>query len=315
MGGEIYCRGTRRRGKSGASSGCRWPRTSSRRSACARPSTCSPRAGRRQRHARARHRQSLRPHDRDVGLSLAEGEERRRVGFAGGPDRNEHAARHAANPKLQSLDMEPSLSVGRGMHADRGLLHPDALDHEPAARPREPDDPRTRSSATIAWPPQPAGVPDRAHDARRPPLRDHQRSEGAAARAQDRFAHAGQGSRHHHPGRHRAQRGPAEPGAGRGRVADGPHQRRDRDRRRQDPQVEGPAARRRSARICAGSSKPRATTSSPRPAFHKTCSAATESARRPRARGAASAAPRARARRERYMRFQSPACSKAWAAR
>ena len=42
--------------------------------------------------------------------------------------------------------MEPSLSVGRRVHDDGGLLHPDALGHEPAAHGREPDDPRRRDS-------------------------------------------------------------------------------------------------------------------------------------------------------------------------
>ena len=44
---------------------------------------------------------------------------------------------------MQSLGMEPSLSIGRGVHADCGFLHPDALHDESAARAREPDDPRS----------------------------------------------------------------------------------------------------------------------------------------------------------------------------
>ena len=56
--------------------------------------------------------------------------------------------------------MEPSLSVGRGVHADGGLLHPDALDHEHAARAREPDDPRAGiSQRPTSGRPQPPGTP------------------------------------------------------------------------------------------------------------------------------------------------------------
>ena len=47
----------------------------------------------------------------------------------------------------------------------------------------------------------------------------------------------------------RDQRGAAQPGAGRGRLADGPHQRRDGDRRGQGAQVEGAAARRQPAQL------------------------------------------------------------------
>ena len=89
---------------------------------------------------------------------------------------------------------------------------------------------------------------------------------------QGRLAHAGQGGRHHHPRRDRDQRGAAQPGAGSGRVADGSHQRRDRDRRGQGAQVEGEAAQRQRRRSCGRTSKPRATTSSRRPAYRRTCS-------------------------------------------
>jgi hypothetical protein len=61
------------------------------------------------------------------------------------PDRNEHATRHAAHPE----DAEPGhgavLERGCGVHPDGGLLHPDALDDECAARAGEPDGPRTRN--------------------------------------------------------------------------------------------------------------------------------------------------------------------------
>ena len=49
----------------------------------------------------------------------------------------------------------------------------------------------------------------------------------------------GQGGRHHHPRRHKAQRRSAQSSAGRGRVPDGPYQRRDGDRRWHGAQVEG----------------------------------------------------------------------------
>ena len=52
--------------------------------------------------------------------------------------------RHGMPPilKMQSLGIEPSLSRGRRVHHDGGLLHPDALAHEHAAHGGEPDDPR-----------------------------------------------------------------------------------------------------------------------------------------------------------------------------
>ena len=67
--------------------------------------------------------------------------------------------------------------------------------------------------------------------------------QGVASRLQGRFADARQGGRHHHSRRHPDQRGAAQPGARRGGIVDGPHQCRDRDRRRQGAQMEGPAAR------------------------------------------------------------------------
>src|SRR6059036_3516839 len=78
-----------------------------------------------------------------------------------------------------------------------------------------------------------------AHHTRRAALRHRQRRERPAARSQDRLPHAGQGGRHHHARRDRAQRGAAQPGAGGGRLADGPQQRRDRDRRGQGGKWKG----------------------------------------------------------------------------
>ena len=163
--------------------------------------------------------------------------------------------------------MEPSLSVGRGVHADGGLLHPDALVHESAAHAREPDDPRqsngnhnlpnpwigdfrirsSRSGPFPYWPTPPAGIP--APLTTRDVLRYATMNGAKALRLDSKTGSLT-------PGKEadiiildatRDQRGAAQPGAGRGRIADGPHQRRDRDRRRQDPQVEGAAARCRSA--------------------------------------------------------------------
>ena len=65
-----------------------------------------------------------------------------RTCLAGGPDRDEHAPRHA--PDLQDAEAghRAFAQHGRGVHADRRLLHPDALDHESAAGAREPDGPQ-----------------------------------------------------------------------------------------------------------------------------------------------------------------------------
>ncbi len=73
---------------------------------------------------------------------------------------------------------------------------------------------------------------------------DPQRRPRPAAGQEGRLADAGQGSRHHHPGRRGDQRRAAEPRARRGRVPDGAQQRRDRDRRRPGAQVEGPTEER-----------------------------------------------------------------------
>ena len=156
--------------------------------------------------------------------------------------------RHGMPPilKMQSLGHGAVAEHRRRVHADGRLLHADALDHERAARAREPDDPRSGTCRIrpIEWPTPPPRHAAAADDARRAALRHPERREGAATRGQDRLAHARQGSRHHHPRRHRDQRRAAQPRAGRGGVADGALQRRDRDRRRQGPQVERPAARR-----------------------------------------------------------------------
>ena len=85
-----------------------------------------------------------------------------------------------------------------------------------------------------------------ADHTRRAALRHHERCDGPGARPQDRLADTRQGGRYHHPRRDRDQRGAAQPGAGGGRLADGPDQRRDCDRGGQGAQVEGAAARRRS---------------------------------------------------------------------
>ncbi len=69
----------------------------------------------------------------------------------------------------------------------------------------------------------------------------------------------GQGGRHHHPRRRGDQRRTAQRRAGRRRVADGAHQRRDRDRRGQGAQVERQAARRQPRAGCAASWRTRAT--------------------------------------------------------
>ena len=66
------------------------------------------------------------------------------------------------------------------------------------------------------------------------------------ARPQGGLADSGQGSRHH-PRRRGHQRRRAEPCAGRGGVADGAQQRRDRHRGRQGAKVEGPHAQRQPA--------------------------------------------------------------------
>ena len=251
MGGEVYLGRTYddRPGRSGASSGCRSRRTSSRRSASARPSTCSPRA-----RAATTADIGLGPDNLFIhmtGMSDMAWQKVKDVGaqvsLAVPIEMN---MRHGMPPilKMQSLGMEPSLSsdvectltadfftqMRSTMNMQRMLVNQMILDTGNFCNPPN------------QWPTPAARHAGPAHDARRAALRHHERREGPAAGRQDRLAHAGQGGRHHHPRRHRDQRGAAQPGAGSGRVADGPHQRRDRDRRGQGAQVEGAAARRRS---------------------------------------------------------------------
>ena len=115
--------------------------------------------------------------------------------------------RHGMPPilKLQSLGMEPSLSVDVECTLTADFFTQMRVLHEPAARAREPDDPRSGrlSRPPNQWPTPAARHAAPADDARRAALRHHERREGAAARRQDRLAHAGQGGRHHHPRRHR----------------------------------------------------------------------------------------------------------------
>ena len=212
------------------------------------------RAGHRRQQRQARHRagQPVHPHDRHVRHGLAEGQGRRRAGLARRADRDEHAPRHAADPEDAELGMRAVAVRRRRVHADGRLLHPDALDDEHAARAREPDDPRAQGELhpPNQWPTPASGsrrCSRRATCCATPPSTAPRRCGSTTSRLAD----AGQGGRHHHPRRHRDQRRAAQPGAGRRRLADGAHQRRDRDRRRQGAQVEGPAARRRPATACA----------------------------------------------------------------
>ncbi len=100
MGGEIYLPGLREgladRAQARAAGGGAHP-LAVRHAPDLRLARQGP--GRRQRYARARPRQPVRPHDRDVGPGLAGGQGRRRAGLARRPDRDEHAARHAAHPQ------------------------------------------------------------------------------------------------------------------------------------------------------------------------------------------------------------------------
>src|SRR5206468_10675496 len=129
------------------------------------------------------------------------------------PDRDEHAARHAAYPQGAAPRHGAAALRGRGMHADGGFLHADALLHESAARAREPDDPRQPE-----WESEPAGSPGLgtptirgnrapsvvplfseaaprhtgpAHNAGRAALRHHEWRQSAAARSKGRFTHTG----------------------------------------------------------------------------------------------------------------------------
>jgi 5-methylthioadenosine/S-adenosylhomocysteine deaminase len=122
--------------------------------------------------------------------------------------------RHGTPPvlKMESLNIEPSLSsdvevtlladffyqMRAIMNVQRALVNQMILD--------------TGFATGNGWPAQPPGVPN--PHTRRAALRYRQRRERPAARSQDRLPHAGQGGRHHHPRRDRAQRGAAQPGAG-----------------------------------------------------------------------------------------------------
>src|SRR2546427_185582 len=81
-----------------------------------------------------------------------------------------------------------------------------------------------------------------ADDPRRAALRHHQRRKAPAPGQEDRLAHPGQGSRHHHPRCSGDQCCASQQRAGGGGVAHGSNQRRDGDRRRQGAQVEGQVA-------------------------------------------------------------------------
>src|SRR5262249_41433855 len=105
--------------------------------------------------------------------------------------------------------------------------------------------------------------------ARRAALCHHQRRQAPAAGQQDRLAQGQQGSRHHHPRRHRPQRVPYEQRPGRRGDDDGSDQRRDGDRRRQDPR--GRESCSTSTWTCCAPSWPRrAISSTARPAFRRT---------------------------------------------
>jgi len=167
--------------------------------------------------------------------------------------------RHGMPPiiKMQQLGMEPSLStdVETNMTADfftqmrsamtmqRLVINQTVLDSGPPAvnlpgrRSRRAC--RRFSMRAIANE-LTADIDKETVD--RAALCHDQRCQAPAARQQDRVAQGRQGSRHHHSRRHQPQRVPHEQRAGRGGDDDGPDQRGDGDRRRQDPQVEGPAA-------------------------------------------------------------------------
>ena len=174
--------------------------------------------------------------------------------------------RHGMPPilKLQSLGMEPSLSVDvectltadfftqmrSCMNLQRVILNQMILHQGSAPDPVDwglpgppPDVPNGNP-----WPTPPAGTiaPLTTRDVLR--FGTMNGAKALAARWQDRLADARQGGRHHHPRRDQDQCGAAQPGAGGGRLVDGSHQRRDRDRCGQGAQVEGPAARRRPAK-------------------------------------------------------------------
>ncbi len=86
---------------------------------------------------RLRPRQPVHPHDRHVRLRVAEGQGRRRGGVAGGADRDEHDARHAADPE-GAVARLPAVAVDRrGVHADGRHVHADAHRDGAAAHVRQ----------------------------------------------------------------------------------------------------------------------------------------------------------------------------------
>ena len=154
--------------------------------------------------------------------------------------------RHGMPPivKMQQLGLEPSLStdVETNMTADfftqmRSAMTMQRMVVNQAVL-------NTGDFVTSDLAAVPGGPAAASQCARRAALCHHQRRQAPAARQQDRLAQGRQGSRHHHPRRHPPQRVPDEQRAGRRGDDDGADQRRDRDRRRHDPQVEGAAARR-----------------------------------------------------------------------
>ena len=98
------------------------------------PGRSRPGHGRRQQRHRPRPRQPVHPHDRDVRPGLAGGQGRRRAGLDRLPDRNEHAARHSAHPQDAKPGHGAVPELGRRSHDDGGLLYPDALRDDHAAR-------------------------------------------------------------------------------------------------------------------------------------------------------------------------------------
>ena len=279
MGGEVYLgdSATEESWKIGRQLGSRSPRTSSRRSASARSWTPS---------RRARAAQSA-----DIGIGAdnlfihmtghvghgVEGESAtRRTGLDRLPDRDEHASRHAADRRMQTMSTPRARRSSRrsrstssarltadfftqmrsAMNLQRMIVNQMILDspngNQNLPRPAELGASAIRGTVPGAfpyWPTPPVAVP--APLTTRDVLRYATMNGAKALRLDGKVGSLtpGQGGRHHHSRRHPHQRGAAQPGARRGRLADGPHQRRDRDRRRQDPQVEGSAARRRSARL------------------------------------------------------------------
>ena len=201
---------------SGASSVFRSRRTSSRRSASARSWTRSPRA-----QGGTGHDIGIGPDNLFIHMTGMSDAGWQAVKDAGAQVSLavpiEMNMRHGMPPilRMQSLGMEPSLSVDVECTMTADFFTQMRVGHEHAARARQPDDPRAARQSTLpnlstgGFRRPPATVADAerqsagpAHDARRAALRHHERRQGAAARQQDRLAHARQGGRHHHPRRH-----------------------------------------------------------------------------------------------------------------